>query len=144
MSMQSEQMRQRKRERKRLEREEMRRSRQPSLPVGIAVSVGWRRRVVPDDEAQMCAPRGEFDLLLPRRTAALFRAAMQKARKEAGRQLLPGECLARIAKNFVDTWGPILRAEATQELARRTLPEPVPSPSSWTAGAWRWKEGGSG
>jgi hypothetical protein len=58
MSMQSEQMRQRKRERKRLEREEMRRSRQRSLPVGIAVSVGWRRRVVPDDEAQMCAPPG--------------------------------------------------------------------------------------
>jgi hypothetical protein len=132
MSMQSEQMRQRKRERKRLEREEMRRSRQPSPPVGIAVSVGWRREVEPDNEAQMCAPRGELDLLLPRRTAALFRAAMQKARKEAGRQLSPGECLARIAKNFVDTWGPILRAEATQELASPTGPVSLPPP--WRPG----------
>src|SRR5258705_13702540 len=57
MSMQREQVRQRKRERKRIEREEMRRSRQPSLPVGIAVSFEWRREVEPDDEAQMCARR---------------------------------------------------------------------------------------
>jgi len=141
MSMQSEQLRQRKRERKRLEREEVRRSRRPSLPVGMDVTVEWCREVEADEEAQMCA-RGEFDVLLPHRTAALFRAAMRKARKESGRPLSPGECLVRIAQHFVDTWGPILRANATEELVRRTLPEPIPSPSRWTVGSWWSKEGG--
>jgi len=41
--------------RKRLEREEMRRSRQPSLPVGMAVSVDGGAKLEADEEAQMCA-----------------------------------------------------------------------------------------
>jgi hypothetical protein len=105
--MQSEQVRQRTRERKRIQRDEKRRSRE-RLPVEIDVSVEWRREVMPEEEAPIRA-RDELDILVPRRVAVLFAAAMRVARKEAGKPLSPGECLVRIARHYIDRWEPVLR-----------------------------------
>jgi len=82
--MQSEQLRQRRRERKRLERE---------------------RNNKESRKAQMSAG-DELDFLVPRRVAALFGRALRVASEEAGRPLSAGEGLVRIARHFVDTWGP--------------------------------------
>ena len=82
--MQSEQLRQRRRERKRLERERNKKE-------------SWK--------TQMCAG-DELDFLLPRRVAALFGRALRVASEEAGRPISPGEGLVRMARYFVETWGP--------------------------------------
>ena len=82
--MQSERLPQRRRERKRLERE---------------------RDKKESRKAQMCAA-DELDFLVPLRVAALFGRALRVASEEAGRPLSPGEGLVRMARHFVDTWGP--------------------------------------
>src|SRR5947209_845847 len=82
--MQSEQHRQRRREQKRLERERQKKEAR---------------------KAQMCAG-DELEFLLPLRVAALFGRTMRVAREEAGRPISPGECLVRMARHFIDIWGP--------------------------------------
>jgi hypothetical protein len=106
--MQSEQVRQRKRERKRIQRDVKRRSRERGLPPEIDVSVEWPGGAEPEEEARRCA-RDELDLLVPRRVATLIAAAMRAVRKEAGKPLSPGECLTRIAQRYIDKWEPVLR-----------------------------------
>ena len=101
--MQSEQVRQRKRERKRIQRDEKRRCRERVLSLEIDVSAEWRREIEPEEETHMCA-RDELDLVVPRRVATLLAAAMQAVRKEAGRPVSPGECLGRIARHYIDKW----------------------------------------
>jgi len=59
----------------------------------------------------MCA--GVLDVRVPRRVAALLGAAMRAARHDAGRWIPPGECLGRIAQQFVETWGLALRRRST-------------------------------
>ena len=81
--MQSEQARQRRRERKRLERERDKKEAR---------------------KAQMCAG-DELEFLLPRRVAALFRTAQGTMRQRKGRPISAGECLERIARQFVDDFG---------------------------------------
>jgi len=82
--MQSERLRRRRQERKRLERE---------------------RNTKKHRSAQMCAG-DELDFLVALRVAALFGRALRVASEEAGRPLSPGEGLVRMARHFVDTWGP--------------------------------------
>src|SRR3954452_8342503 len=82
--MQSEQQRQRRREQKRFERE---------------------REKKEARKAQMCAG-DELEFRLPLRVASLFGRAMRVAREEAGRPISPGECLVRMARHFIDVWGP--------------------------------------
>ena len=53
----------------------------------------------------MCAG-DELDFLVPLRVAALFGRALRVASEEAGRPLSPGEGLVRMARHFVETWGP--------------------------------------
>jgi len=59
--MQSEQARQRKRERRRLERAKKRRSKQAALPDEIDIVFEWRSLPAPKTDAQMCAPEGARD-----------------------------------------------------------------------------------
>lgn len=74
--------------------------------------IGLRRALEQLDEAQMCA-RGTFAFRGPQRVCALFLMACGAARKVVGKWMGPGECLARMAGHFVDTWGPALRGRHT-------------------------------
>ncbi len=74
--------------------------------------VDLRRKLEADDEKQMCA-RGELDLRVPSRIAALLGAALRAAREDAGRWISPGECLERVARHFIETWGPALAERST-------------------------------
>jgi hypothetical protein len=60
----------------------------------------------------MCA-RGEVDLRMPRRVVGLLAAAIRAARAASERWLPPGECLARVARHFLDTWKPALASRST-------------------------------
>jgi hypothetical protein len=74
--------------------------------------IALRRKLDADEERQMCTRR-ELDLRVPRSVGLLLRAAMDAARKAAGRWLPPGECLRVIAQHFVDTWGRALKQRQT-------------------------------
>ena len=50
---------------------------------------------------------------MPHRPSLL--GAVRAARKEAGRPLSLGECLERIARHFIEKWGPVFRAETATE-----------------------------
>ena len=97
--MQSEQQRQRRREQKRFERE---------------------REKKEARKAQMCAG-DELEFRLPLRVASLFGRAMRVAREEAGRPISPGECLVRMARHFIDVWGPRM-AHRSPRAAEGTRP----------------------
>jgi hypothetical protein len=70
------------------------------------------------EHRQMCARR-ELDLRVPRRVAVLLAAAMRAAREGSDRWLTPSECLERIARHFVETWAPLVKARRTP--SRRVL-----------------------
>ncbi len=105
--MQSEQARQRKRERKRLERAKKRRNSQMALRDEVDVLFEWRRAPARESDAQMCA-RGDFEIVLTPREALLVKAAMRAARQQAGRPLSPDECLERMAQRYIDDHDPHL------------------------------------
>jgi HNH endonuclease len=71
-----------------------------------------RRQLQRMEEAQMCA-RGEFAVWVPRSLVGVFTLAFAAARKDAGQSLSSGECFARIATHFVETWGPVLTVPDT-------------------------------
>jgi HNH endonuclease len=77
-----------------------------------------QRHLQDGEERQMCA-RGEFEVWMPRRVAALFLLACRAVRKDAGRWMSPGECLGRMAAHFVDVWKPALTGRSTPQ--RRIL-----------------------
>jgi hypothetical protein len=65
-------------------------------------------------EAAQVSARAERDVLLPVRVGYLLSAAVEAARAVEGRWMCPGECLARIAWHFVETWRPVLDARVTR------------------------------
>src|SRR5258706_2564079 len=69
--------------------------------------VALGRQLMGEREAQMCA-RGDYEIWAPRRVAEMLLATFRTARKAAGRGLSPGECYARVAAHFVETWKPAL------------------------------------
>jgi hypothetical protein len=66
------------------------------------------------ERAQMCA-RGELDLRVPRGVGTLLDIAVRAAREASGYWLSPGECLARIAEHFVETWEEALAERSTRQ-----------------------------
>ncbi|MFL5412641.1 MAG: HNH endonuclease, partial [Myxococcales bacterium] len=78
-----------------------------------------RRELTKLEETQVCA-RGEFHVWAPREAAGLVAAAFCAARKAAGRWISSGECLARIAAEFVETWQPVFDRERST-LQKRIL-----------------------
>jgi len=72
--------------------------------------IDLRREFAAIEEAQMCA-QGRFEVWAPRSVIGLVALAFCAARKAAGRWISSGECLARIATEFVDTWQPIFDQE---------------------------------
>jgi hypothetical protein len=80
--------------------------------------VALRRQLLGEREAQMCA-RGDYEIWAPRGVAELLLATFRTARKAAGRGLSPGECYARMAAHFVETWKPALTQANTVQ--RRVL-----------------------
>jgi len=123
--MQSEQFRQRKRERKRLERAKKRRNSQMAPGDEVERLFEWGRAPARESDAQMCA-RGDFEIVLTRREAVVVNAAMRAARQQAGRPLSPDECLERIAQQYIDDHephfgrGPRKRALTTRPGTSRT------------------------
>jgi len=80
--------------------------------------VALRRQLLGEREAQMCA-RGDYEIWAPRRVAEMLLATFRTARKAAGRGLSAGECYAKVAAHFVETWKPALTQENTVQ--RRVL-----------------------
>jgi len=74
--------------------------------------IALQRELQDGEERQMCA-RGEFDVWLPRRVAALFLVACRAARKDAGRPMSPGECFGQMCAHFVEVWRPVLAGQTT-------------------------------
>ncbi|HEY5677560.1 MAG TPA: HNH endonuclease signature motif containing protein, partial [Myxococcales bacterium] len=74
--------------------------------------ISLRRALQQLEDAQMCA-RGDLVVRGPRRVCALFLMACAALRRDAGKWIGPGECLARMAGHFVGTWGPALRGRQT-------------------------------
>jgi hypothetical protein len=76
--------------------------------------IALRRELEAAEEAQMCR-RQELDLRVPRRVGDLLIAAFRAARTAADAWLTPGESLARVARHFVDTWGPAFSGRRTRQ-----------------------------
>jgi hypothetical protein len=72
--------------------------------------IDLRREFAGIEEAQMCA-QGRFEVWAPRSVIGLVALAFCAARKAAGRWISSGECLARIATEFVATWQPVFDHE---------------------------------
>jgi hypothetical protein len=79
--------------------------------------IALRRELEAGDEAQMCAA-GALELRVPARVAPVIQAALRAARAASGGWISPGECLARVARHFIEAW-----REALAE--RRTIPHEV-------------------
>jgi hypothetical protein len=62
-----------------------------------------RRELQAEQEAQMCA-RGEFVIWAPRSVAETLLMTFRAVRKAEKRGLSAGECYARMAEHFIDTW----------------------------------------
>jgi hypothetical protein len=76
--------------------------------------IDLKRELEARERAQMCA-RGELDLRVPRGVGPFLDAAVRAARDAAGYWLSPGECLARIAEHFVETWEEALTERSTRQ-----------------------------
>jgi hypothetical protein len=72
--------------------------------------IALRRELEKIEETQACA-RGHFEVWAPRQVTGLVALACCATRKAAGRWISTGECLARIADEFVETWQPVLDQE---------------------------------
>ena len=55
-----------------------------------------QRELQDGEQRQMCA-RGEFEVWVPRRVAAMFTLSCRAAKKHFGRWMSPGECFGRMA-----------------------------------------------
>jgi hypothetical protein len=69
-------------------------------------------------DAQACA-RGRFEARVPEQVAGLLNAALRAAAQASSEPLDPAGCLVRLARHFVETWGPLLRRRSTP--ARRVM-----------------------
>jgi hypothetical protein len=88
---------------------------------GHTTGIALRREIETLEERQLCA-RGELALRVPRRVHVLLLAALRAARaaQRGGEPWLrPGECLARIAGHFIETWQEALKERSTRQ--RRVL-----------------------
>jgi hypothetical protein len=63
-------------------------------------------------DAQACA-RGQLEARVPERVAGLLDAALRAAAEASGEPLDPATCLARVARHFVEVWGPLLERRST-------------------------------
>jgi hypothetical protein len=70
------------------------------------------RAVTAAERAQACG-RGRFQARVPAWVAGLVRDAMRAAEVASGAALDPGACLGRVARHFVETWGPLERRRRT-------------------------------
>ena len=81
--------------------------------------IALRRVIDGEEEEQMCA-QGELSLRVPSRVAEVLKAAFRAARRKAGRELSPGECLVEIARHFIEVWSGAVKERSTpQRRARR-------------------------
>jgi hypothetical protein len=62
--------------------------------------------------AQMCA-RTDLDLRMPRHVRELLESAIRTVRKEAGAFVLAGQCVRRVAREFIDTWKEVVEERNT-------------------------------
>ncbi len=65
-------------------------------------------------DAQACA-RERLEARVPERVAGLVNAALRAAAESSGERLDPAGCLVRVARHFVETWGPLLERRKTLE-----------------------------
>jgi len=65
--------------------------------------IALKREIEAEEKTQMCA-RGDLELRVPARVAALLAAALHAARQATEDWLPEGECLERVARHFVETW----------------------------------------
>jgi hypothetical protein len=70
------------------------------------------RAVAAAQGAQACA-RERLEAPVPERVAALVGAALRAAAEAEEGSLDPSGCLARVARHFVETWGPLLERRST-------------------------------
>jgi hypothetical protein len=87
--------------------QQQRRRRAQMCAAGAKCLEFWRPTEADVKEAQMCALVSSGELI-PRPIAVLFATAIHKARHDAGIWISAGECLIRIAQDFVNVWGPRL------------------------------------
>lgn len=76
--------------------------------------IDLRRTIEGREERQMCA-REELSIRVPRRVAELMDAAFRAARRKAGRELSPAECLVEIARHFTETWKGVVSERSTPQ-----------------------------
>jgi len=74
--------------------------------------VELERAIAATQDAQACV-RERLEAQVPERVALLLEAALRAAAEAEAEPLDPAGCLARVARHFVEIWGPLLRRRNT-------------------------------